>query len=254
MVRLYTEYKDDAIWQTLSAKLSFSHNLAILTKCKSKEERMFYLTTSSKCGWSFRILEHQIENRTFERYLLGQTNYDNLQEEEFKHNKTLAIKDHYTFDFLELSEKHSERQLEEGLIRNMQQFLFELGGEYSYIGSQYKIQVGNTDFYIDLLLYHRRLQCLVVIELKAGPFKPEYKGKLEFYLNVLNDTHKLPHENEAVGMIICKSKDRLVVEYSLMKTHNSIGIASYSTGPNLPQYYEKSLPSIEQIERGLFLL
>ena len=183
--------------------------------------------------------------------MLNQTNYDDLPEKQFDHQKTLAIKDHYTFDFLGLSEKHSERELEEGLIRNMQLFLIELGGDYSFMGSQYRLKVGNTEFFIDLLLFHRRLQCLVVIELKAGPFKPEYKGKLEFYLNVLNDTHKLPHENEAIGMIICKTKDRLVVEYSLKKTQNNIGVASYSTGPELPEYYKKALPSAEQIEHLL---
>ncbi len=163
----------------------------------------------------------------------------------------MAIKDHYTFDFLELSDKHSERELEEGLIRNMQEFLVELGGDFSFMGSQYKLTVGNQDFFIDLLLFHRRLQCLVVIELKSGVFKPEYKGKLEFYLNVLNDTHKLPHEKDAIGMIICKSKDRLVVEYSLLKTNNPIGIASYSTGPELPEYYEDHLPSVEKIRKGI---
>lgn len=182
---------------------------------------------------------------------MKQTNYDNEKPEIFIDQKKLAIKDHYTFDFLELSEKHSERDLEDGLIRNMQQFLLELGGDFGFLGSQYKLRVGNQDFYIDLLLFHRRLQCLVVIELKTGQFKPEYKGKLEFYLNVLNDTHKLPHENEAVGIIICKSKDRIVVEYSLRKSLNSIGIASYSTGPDLPKYYEDALPSLEQIEKGL---
>ena len=251
MMMYYNEYKGDTIWQSLTAKIGFTHNMVIISKCKESNERRFYIEHAGKFGWTTRVLEHQIENKTYEKYLLNQTNYDKESPEKFKNQKHLAIKDHYTFDFLELSEKHSERELEEGLIRNMQQFLLELGGDYSFMGSQYRLKVGNTEFFIDLLLFHRRLQCLVVIELKAGPFKPEYKGKLEFYLNVLNDTHKLDHENEAIGMIICKNKDRLVVEYSLKKTQNSIGIASYSTGPELPEYYEKALPSVEQIERGL---
>ncbi len=251
MVSYYSEYKDDIIMQTLSAELSFSHNMCIVSKCQSREERNFYLRSAKKFGWSFRVLDHQIDNKTYEKYLLGQTNHDQLPAENFKDQRILAIKDHYTFDFLELSEKHTERELEEGLIRNMQQFLLELGGDFAFLGSQYKITVGSQDFYIDLLLYHRRLQCLVVIELKAGAFKPEYKGKLEFYLNVLNDTHRLPHENEAVGIIICKAKDRIVVEYALKKTQNPIGVASYSTGPELPEYYLKALPTVEQIERGL---
>ncbi len=251
MVMYYSEYEGDVFWQTLSAKLSFSHNMAIISKCKLMEERLFYLKMAIKFGWSFRVLEHQIDNKTYEKYLLNQTNYDELSNNEFDYQRSLAIKDHYTFDFLELSDKHSERELEEGLIRNMQEFLVELGGDFSFMGSQYKLTVGNQDFFIDLLLFHRRLQCLVVIELKSGVFKPEYKGKLEFYLNVLNDTHKLPHEKDAIGMIICKSTDRLVVEYSLLKTNNPIGIASYSTGPELPEYYEDHLPSVEKIRKGI---
>ncbi|HBB90596.1 MAG TPA: DUF1016 domain-containing protein, partial [Bacteroidales bacterium] len=251
MAMFYSEYKDDTFWQPLAAKISFSHNIMILTKCQSKPERQFFIEAVNRFGWSKRVLEHQVENKTYEKYILGQTNYDQLPAEAFNNQKTLAIKDHYTFDFLELAEKHSERELEVGLLRNMQQFLLELGGDFCFLGSQYKITVGSQDYFIDLLLYHRRLQCLVIIELKAGSFKPEYKGKLEFYLNVLNDTHRLPHENEAVGIIICKTKDRIVVEYSLMKSQNPIGIASYSTSPDLPEYYEKALPSLEQIERGL---
>ncbi len=254
MVRLYTEYKDDTKVQPLVAQIGWANNLMIFSKCQSTDERSFYMVSSKKFGWTKRVLEHQIDNKTYEKHLLNQTNYDNLPSEKFSDQKVLAIKDHYTFDFLELSEKHSERELEEGLIRNMQQFLLELGGDFAFLGSQYKITVGSQDFYIDLLLFHRRLQSLVVIELKAGAFKPEYKGKLEFYLNVLNDTHRLSYENEAIGMIICKNKDRIVVEYALKKSQNPIGIASYSTSPDLPEYYDKALPSVKQIERGLGFL
>ncbi len=254
MVNYYTEYKDDTFLQSMTAEIGFTHNVLIFSRCQDGLERKFYITMTKRFGWTTRVLEHQIENKTFEKYLLNQTNYDDLPAEKFKDQNILAIKDHYTFDFLELSEKHSERELEEALNRNMQNFLLELGGDFSFMGSQYKITVGTQDFFIDLLLFHRRLQSLVVIELKAGAFKPEYKGKLEFYLNVLNDTHRLPHENEAIGIIICKNKDRIVVEYALKKTQNPIGIASYSTGPELPDYYVKALPTLEQIERGLGFL
>jgi predicted nuclease of restriction endonuclease-like (RecB) superfamily len=254
MVRLYNEYQGDAILEPLVPELGWSHHILILKKCIDRQERQFYFSAVKKFGWSKRVLDHQIDNKTYEKYLLNQTNYDDLPAEQFKNQKILAIKDHYTFDFLDLSEKHSERELETALIRNIQKFLLELGGDYSYMGSQFKITVGSQDFYIDLLLFHRRLQSLVVIELKAGAFKPEYKGKLEFYLNVLNDTHRLPHENEAVGIIICKTKDRIVVEYTLKKAQNPIGIASYSTSPELPDYYEKALPNLKQIERGLGFL
>lgn len=254
MVQFYNEYQHDTILQPLAGELSFTHNVMIFTRCKKKEERQFYMHAAKKFGWSKRVLDHQIDNKTYEKYLLNQTNFDELSPEKFHRHRNLAIKDHYTFDFLELADKHSERELEEALIHNMQKFLLELGGDFSFMGSQYRVVLGNDEFFIDLLLYHRRLQCLVVIELKTGNFKPEYKGKMEFYLNVLNDFHRLPHENESVGIIICKEKNRLVVEYSLKKSSSPIGIASYSTSPDLPEYYLKALPSVEQIERGLGLM
>jgi len=251
MVNYYIEYKDDTFLQSLTAEIGFTHNVLIFSRCQNSLERKFYLTMTKRFGWATRVLEHQIDNKTYEKYLLNQTNYDDLPAEKFSMQKILAIKDHYTFDFLELSEKHSERELEIALVRNIQSFLLELGGDFSFMGSQYKLILGDEEFFIDLLLFHRDLQCLVAIELKTGTFKPEYKGKMEFYLNVLNDFHRKPHENEAVGIIICKNKNRLVVEYSLKKSGSPIGIASYSTGPDLPEYYDKALPSVEQIERGL---
>lgn len=251
MVNYYSVYKDDTILQSMTGEIGFTHNVIIFTKCKDRFVRQFYIESTVKFGWTTRVLEHQIENKTYKKYLLNQTNYDHESPKKFDHQKNLAIKDHYTFDFLELSEKHSERELEESLIRNVREFLLELGGDFTFVGNQFKLQLGDEEFFIDLLLYHRRLQCLVAIELKTGKFKPEYKGKMEFYLNVLNDLHKLPNENEAIGIIICKNKSRLVVEYSLRKASGSIGIASYSTGPELPRYYEDVLPSVEKIERGL---
>lgn len=251
MVMYYNEYKGIEFWQSLTAKIGFTHNMIIISKCKETEERKFYINTSLKFGWTTRVLSHQIDNKTYEKYLLNQTNYDELPAEKSSDQKILAIKDHYTFDFLDLSEKHSERELEIALIRNIQGFLLELGGDFSFMGSQYRLILGGEEFFIDLLLFHRELQCLVAIELKTGVFKPEYKGKMEFYLNVLNDFHRKSHENEAIGIIICKNKNRLVVEYSLKKSGSPIGIASYSTGPDLPEHYLKALPTTEQIEKGL---
>jgi predicted nuclease of restriction endonuclease-like (RecB) superfamily len=215
MIQYYNEYQNNAFLQSLTGEISFTSNVSIFTRCKDKSQRQFYLEATKKFGWTISVLTHQIDNKTYEKYLVNQTNYDDLPAEKFKDQKIIAIKDHYTFDFLDLSEKHSERELEIALIRNIQSFLLELGGDFSFMGSQYKITVGSQNFYIDLLLFHRRLQSLVVIELKAGTFKPEYKGKMEFYLNVLNDFYRKTHENEAIGIIICKSKNRLTVEYSL---------------------------------------
>lgn len=251
MVRFYNEYQGDIKLESLIQEIGWTHNIIVLKKGKTKLERQFYILASKKFGWSTRVLEHQIDNKTYEKYLLNQTNFDNEASEEYDNQKYLSIKDHYTFDFLELSEKHSEKELEESLIRNVREFLLELGGDFTFVGNQFKLQLGDEEFFIDLLLYHRRLQCLVAIELKTGKIKPEFKGKMEFYLNVLNDLYKLPNENEAIGIIICKNKSRLVLEYSLKKSSSQIGVASYNTGPELPDYYEDVLPSVEKIEKGL---
>ncbi|MEQ1734765.1 MAG: DUF1016 domain-containing protein, partial [Bacteroidia bacterium] len=159
----------------------------------------------------------------------------------------LAIKDEYTFNFLNLANEHSESELEQALIKNIRAFLLELGHNYTFVGNQYKVSVSDKEYFIDLLLYHRKLQCLIAIELKIGEFLPEYKGKMEFYLSVLNDTVKLPHENEAIGIIICKSKDRTIVEYSLKTSNMPIGVATYNTSTLLPKEYEQLLPSSADI-------
>lgn len=251
MAGYYIEYKDDAFLQPLAAEISFTHNTMIQSKCQSLPERQFYMVATKKYGWSKRVLEHQIENKTFEKYLLNQTNFDQTVPEKCRDQKTLAIKDHYTFDFLELSEEHSERELEIALLKNIRGFLLELGGDFSFIGNQFRLEVEGEEFFIDLLLYHRRLRSLVAIELKTGGFKPEYKGKMEFYLALINDQVRLPDEHEAIGIIICKNKKRLIVEYSLKNSVLPIGIASYSTTPLLPEYYKSLLPDPVKLERSI---
>jgi predicted nuclease of restriction endonuclease-like (RecB) superfamily len=251
MVRFYKDYQEDTILQSLTKEISFSHNTIILVKCKSRSERQFYIISTKKFGWSTRVLEHQIGIRTYERYLLNQTNFDQISTDAFRGQKKLAIKDHYTFDFLELSEEHSEQELESSLVNHIRAFLLELGGDYCFIGNQYRLVLEDDEYFIDLLLYHRRLQCLVAIELKTGDFKPEYKGKMEFYLNILNDKVKVPNENDAVGIIICRGKKRLVVEYSLKNSVLPIGVASYSTTPMLPEYYRNFLPDSEAMARSI---
>jgi hypothetical protein len=159
----------------------------------------------------------------------------------------LAVKDEYTFDFLNLADEHSESELEQALIKNIRAFLLELGQFYTFVGNQYKVTVSDKEYFIDLLLYHRQLQCLIAIELKIGDFLPEYKGKMEFYLSILNDTVKLPHENEAIGIIICKSKDRTIVEYSLKTSTMPIGVATYNTSDILPIEYQNLLPGSAEI-------
>jgi predicted nuclease of restriction endonuclease-like (RecB) superfamily len=247
MAQFYSEYHSVEFLQPLVGEISWTKHIAILNKCKNNKERQFYILSTKKFGWTKQVLILQIENKTFEKYLLTQTNFENTLPENIKNQALLAIKDEYTFDFLNIANEHSESELEQALIQNIRAFLLELGYNYTFVGNQYKVTISDKEYFIDLLLYHRQLQCLIVIELKIGEFLPEYKGKMEFYLAVLNDTIKLPHENEAIGIIICKSKDRTIVEYSLKSSNMPIGVATYNTSTLLPIEYQNLLPSSTEI-------
>lgn len=174
--------------------------------------------------------------------------------EKIKSQAILALKDEYTFDLVGLSEEHSEYELEQAIIKNIRAFLMEFGPDFAFVGNQYRIEVDGKEYFIDLLLYNRRLQAMIAIELKIGEFLPEYKGKMEFYLNVLNDTVRLPHENPAIGIIICKSKSRMIVEYALKSSTMPIGVATYSLSPELPEAYKELLPTSEEIAKKIELL
>ncbi|MFB2120828.1 YhcG family protein [Parapedobacter sp. 2B3] len=251
MAQFYNEYQSDINLAPMVREISWSKHIVILKRCKEPQERLFYTQATKKFGWTKDVLTNQIENKTFERYLLNQTNWENTLPGVTKKNATLAIKDHYTFQFLNLSDEHGEAELEQALVKNIRGFLLEMGGDFTFVGNQYRLMVNDKEFFIDLLLFHRKLQSLVAIELKIGEFLPEYKGKMEFYLSILNDKVRLPHENEAIGIIICKSKDRTIVEYSLKTSTLPIGVATYSTSKSLPKEYKKLLPSAKEIEEKL---
>ena len=254
MVQFYNEYHNDQNLQPLVGEISWTKHIIILSKCKDPQERLFYTITTKKFGWTKDVLIHQVENKTYQKYLLDQTNFDDVLTDKIKNQAYLAVKDHYNFGFLEMENEHSEYELEQALIKNIKDFLLELGADFSFIGNQYKIYVGEKEYKIDLLLFHRKLQSLIAIELKIGEFEPEYKGKMEFYLSVLNDTVKLPHENSAIGIIICKNKDRTVVEYSLKTSNLPIGVATYATVKQLPEAYKALLPATEEIVQKLLSL
>jgi predicted nuclease of restriction endonuclease-like (RecB) superfamily len=247
----YETYADNPKLAPLVREIAWSHNILIFEKCKDAHERQFYITATKKFGWSKNVLIHQIENKSYEKYLLNQTNFDKTVPDSIKNHAKLAVKDHYTFDFLELADEHSEHQLEQALIKNIRNFLCEMGYSFAFLGNQFKLTVDEEDFFIDLLLYHRELQCLVAIELKIGDFKPEYKGKMEFYLNLLNDKVKLPRENDSIGIIICKNKKRTIVEYALKTSVHPIGVSTYSISPALPASYKNILPDAKTIARKL---
>lgn len=251
MAQFYNEYQSDENLVPLVREISWTKHIVILKACKTSQERQFYILATKKFGWTKDVLIHQVENKSYEKYLLNQTNFDTALPEKVKHQAHLAVKDNYTFDFLNLADEHSESELEQALLQNIRQFLLEMGASFTFVGHQYRLFVNDKEYRIDLLLYHRKLQSLIAIDLKIGEFEPEHKGKMEFYLSVLNDTVKLPHENPAIGIIICKSKDRTIVEYSLKTASLPIGVATYTTTHNLPKEYGALLPVAKEISEKL---
>ena len=251
MRNFYIEYNDNQKLQSMIAEIGWTHNITIFQKCKDNLERQFYILATKKFGWTYRLLEHQIDNNSYEKYLLNQTNFDKTLPDKYKHQAKLAVKDEYNFDFLELSADHSEYELEIGLINSIREFLAQMGTDFAFIGNQYKLEIDKEEYFIDLLLYHRRLKSLIAIELKVGKFKPEFAGKMSFYLSILNDTIKLSDENPSIGIIICKEKSRTIVEYALKDSTQPIGIATYKTTKKLPNNLEEYLPTTAEIENNL---
>src|ERR1700722_5043185 len=247
MRKFYIEYQGDEKLQPLVGEIGWSHNLVIMDKCKDKLGREFYIKIVIKYGWTKNILIHHVEGKSYERFLLGQTNFDQAVPEEFKQQAKLAVRDEYNFEFLEISDEHAEKELEAAIMKNMRRFLQEMGGDFTFVGNQYRLQSGEENYYIDILLYHRRLKSLIAIELKAGKFKPAYAGQMNFYLAVLNDQIKTEEENLSIGIIVCKEKDRTTVEYALKVSNNPIGVASYKVTPSLPKNMKNYLPSPAEI-------
>jgi predicted nuclease of restriction endonuclease-like (RecB) superfamily len=254
MRQFYEIYSQSEILQPLVAEIGWAHHLQIMSKCQNNLEREFYTLMTKKFGWTKNVLIHQIENKSYEKYLLNQTNFDQAVPEKYRNQAILAVKDEYQFDFLELSEEHSERELEMAIINNIRLFLTEMGGYFSFIGSQYRLPVNEKEYKIDLLLFHRKLRCLVAIDLKIGEFTPEMAGKMQFYLSILNDQVREEDENPSIGIIICKSKDRTIVEYALKDSQKPIGIATYNIGTTLPEELQSLLPSAELLEKHFNLI
>ncbi len=247
MRQLYTEYRDCERLQPLVGEIAWAHNLVILSKCKDPLEREFYMRMTRKLGWSKRVLVHQIENQSYQKSLTGQTNFDQALSPELRKQAKLAVKDEYTSDFLELGEQHSERELERALITRMEDFLRAMGGMFAFMGSQYRLEVDGREFFIDLLLFHRRLRCLVALELKIGEFQPEFVGKMQFYLAALDNRVRQPDEEASIGIILCKEKSRTIVEYALRDSRKPIGVATYQITSTLPAALQDQLPSPEEI-------
>jgi len=251
MRQFYLEYHENPKLQPLVGEISWTKNVVIFQKCKDNLEREFYIKTTIKFGMTKDVLINHIENKSYEKFLLNQTNFDKTIVEKYKHQAKLAVKDEYNFDFLELGDDYSERDLEIGLINKIREFLAQMGTDFTFVGNQYKLEIDDEEYFIDLLLYHRRLKSLIAIELKIGKFKAEYAGKMNFYLSVLNDTVRLTDENPSIGIIICKDKKRTTVEYALKDIHQPIGVSTYKLTESLPNDLKGLLPSVEDIENRL---
>lgn len=247
MRTFYLCYLQNLKLQPMVAEIGWTHNLIIMEKCKDDLQREFYIRMTRKHGWTKNVLMHQIENQTYEKTLLNQTNFDKALPEALRHQAKLAIKDEYIFDFLELGDEHSERQLEEAILMKIEHFLREMGGLFTFVGSQYRLEVDGKEFFIDILLYHRHMKCLVALELKIGEFKPEYVGKMQFYLRALDEQVRLQDENFSVGIILCKSKSKTIVEYTLHEANKPIGVAEYKLFNQLSKELQKQLPAPELI-------
>ena len=247
----YETYVSNEKLAPMVREIGWSHNVVIMEKCKDDLEREFYIRMTRKFGWTKNVLIHQIENQSYEKTLLNQTNFVQAIPESLRDQAQLAVKDEYTFSFLDLTDEHSERQLEQAILSRIDPFLREMGGMFAFVGSQYRLEVSDQEYFIDILLFHRRLRCLVAVDLKVGKFLPEYVGKMQFYLAALDDLVREEGENPSIGIILCKSKDQTIVEYALKDATKPIGVATYRTFSALPQSMKKQLPAPEQVAKLL---
>jgi predicted nuclease of restriction endonuclease-like (RecB) superfamily len=251
MRQFYLAYAGNEKLQPLVGEVSWAKNVVIMSRCKELLAREFYLRMTRKFGWSKAVLIHQVENQSYEKTLLGQTNFDRALTPKLRAQAKLAVQDEYTFDFLELGQEHSERELERALVMKVEHFLRAMGGLFAFVGSQFRLEVDGREFFVDLLLFHRRLKCLVAIDLKIGEFEPEFVGKMQFYLAALDEQVRLSDENASIGIILCKEKKRTIVEYALRDARKPIGVATYRTVKKLPRELKGQLPSPEEIIRLL---
>jgi len=228
MKQFYETYKDFPKLSPLVREISWTNNLLIFSRCKTIEEMEFYLKIVKQENYSKRELDRQISASFFERTMIGNSKLSPAVRES-NNDFSNAFKDSYVFEFLNLPDPHSESDLQRGLVRQMKNFILEIGKDFLFIGEEYKLQVGNSDFYIDLLFYHRGLQCLVAFELKADKFKPDHLGQLNFYLEALDRDVKKPNENPSIGVLLCKDKDSEVVEYALSRSLSPTMVSEYKT-------------------------
>ena len=247
MKKFYNEYKEDQKMQQLVAQLPWGHNLLLIEKIKDKNVRRIYVENAIKNGWSRNVLAIQIENQFHKRIGNSSNNFDSLLPPVDSDLVNKTLKDPYIFDFITLHENYKEKELEEALLDKIRDVLLELGKGFSFVGNQYKISTGEIDYYIDLLFYHLDLRCYIVVELKANKFKPEYAGQLGFYVTAVDETLKKEYDNSTIGLLLCKEKDKLSVEWSLKSTNAPIGVSSFEIENVLTKDILDKLPTEEDL-------
>jgi predicted nuclease of restriction endonuclease-like (RecB) superfamily len=242
-------YPDFEFVQAPLAQMSWYHNIALLEKCNDHNQRLWYAQKTLENGWSRNIMVMHIESNLYERQGKPISNFDKTLPKYDSELVQQTLKDPYIFDFLQLADDTQERGIEKALIDNISKFLLELGRGFAFIGQQYHLEIGKEDFYVDLLFYHTQLHCYVVVELKTGKFKPEYAGKLNFYLSAVDSLLRdVTLDAPTIGILLCREKNEVIVEYALKDMEKPIGVANYTLGTSLPHEVKEKLPSVEELE------
>lgn len=244
-------WPDESIVQQVVGQIPWGHNVRILDQVKDTGERLWYIQQAIANGWSRNVLVLHIESGLYQRQGKAQTNFARTLPAPQSDLAHQLLKDPYNFDFLTLSTEAHERELEAGLLAHLRKFLVELGRGFAFVGSQVPLEVGDEDFKLDLLFYHLKLRCFVVIDLKMGPFKPEYTGKMNFYLAAVDDLMRHPEDKPSIGLILCKTKNQIIAEYALRNTTTPMGISEFTHLEQLPTDLKGTLPTVEELEAEL---
>lgn len=249
MRRFYEEYKDKPFLQQAVAEIPWGHNLLIMEKISADNEREYYIKFSRDFGWSRNVLLNQIKANAYALSQRQKThNFPKALPVHLAEQADESIKSVYNLDFLGITKPVLERDLEKRLVEKIKQFILELGYGFSFLGNQYRLTLGNNEYFVDLLFFNRKLKCLVAIELKTGKFEPEYAGKIDFYLHLLDEQVKLKDENPSIGIILCADKDNIVVEYALRSIKKPVGVAEYYLTKKLPRYLAGKLPGVNALK------
>lgn len=248
MKQFYEEYADIPKLQQLVAEIAWGQNLLIMTKVKEASAKKYYLTKCKENGWSRAVLEEEIKFDSYSKAIQFQNNFNKALPSDKLAEYRLQFKDEYNLSFLDLETTHTERQLEDAIVKNIVKVLGQFGKDFCFMGRQFPLEVSDREYFVDLLFYHRKLKSLIAIEIKVTDFKPEYSQQLNWYLHVLDKNIKYPDDNPSIGILICKSKDNILVEYALELVTNPMGVATYSYH-NLPDEFAQYLPNEEEIKK-----